>query len=100
MRLAAQAKGGYYPTPPRVVDLVSKLLYGARGRSPERGHPAYPGPLLRGRQRPFPSSPTCCATAAPFPWIPAGWSCIRTGRSRRPTSWTALAWPATSSLLR
>ena len=32
MRLAAQAKGGYYPTPPRVVDLVSKLLYGARGR--------------------------------------------------------------------
>ncbi len=33
MRLAAQAKGGYYPTPPRVVDLVSKLLYGARGRA-------------------------------------------------------------------
>ena len=33
MRLAAQAKGGYYPTPPKVVDLISKLLYGARGRS-------------------------------------------------------------------
>ena len=33
MRLAAQAKGGFYPTPSRVVDLVSKLLYGARGRS-------------------------------------------------------------------
>jgi len=33
MRLAAQAKGGYYPTPPRVVDLVAKLLYGARGRA-------------------------------------------------------------------
>ena len=32
MRLAAQAKGGFYPTPPRVIDLVSKLLYGARGR--------------------------------------------------------------------
>ena len=32
MRLAAQAKGGFYPTPPRVVDLVSQLLYGARGR--------------------------------------------------------------------
>ena len=31
MRLAALAKGGYYPTPPRVVDLVAKLLYGARG---------------------------------------------------------------------
>ena len=33
MRLAAQAKGGYYPTPPRVVDLVAQLLYGARGRA-------------------------------------------------------------------
>ena len=33
MRLAAQAKGGYYPTPPRVIDLVAQLLYGARGRS-------------------------------------------------------------------
>ncbi len=33
MRLAAQAKGGYYPTPPRVIDSVAQLLYGARGRS-------------------------------------------------------------------
>ena len=33
MRLAAQAKGGFYPTPPRVVDLVAQLLYGSRGRS-------------------------------------------------------------------
>ena len=33
MRLAALAKGGYYPTPPRVVDLVANLLYGARGRN-------------------------------------------------------------------
>ena len=33
MRLAAQAKGGYYPTPPRVIDLVAQLLYGARGRA-------------------------------------------------------------------
>ena len=32
MRLAALAKGGFYPMPPKVVDLVSKLLYGARGR--------------------------------------------------------------------
>ena len=32
MRLAAQSKGGFYPTPPRVVDLVAKLFYGARGR--------------------------------------------------------------------
>ena len=37
MRLAAQAKGGFYPTPPRVVDLVATLLhlpagYARRGR--------------------------------------------------------------------
>ncbi len=32
MRLAAQAKGGFYPTPPRVIDLVAQLFYGARGR--------------------------------------------------------------------
>ena len=31
MRLAALAKGGYYPTPLRVVDLVAQVLYGARG---------------------------------------------------------------------
>ena len=33
MRLAALAKGGYYPTPPRVIDLVANLFYGARGRN-------------------------------------------------------------------
>ena len=26
MRLAAQAKGGFYPTPPRVLDLLATLL--------------------------------------------------------------------------
>ena len=26
MRLAAQAKGGFYPTPPRVVDLIAGLI--------------------------------------------------------------------------
>ena len=26
MRLAAQAKGGFYPTPPRVVDLIAELI--------------------------------------------------------------------------
>ena len=34
MRLAAQAKGGFYPTPPRVVDMIATLLqarFGARG---------------------------------------------------------------------
>ena len=37
MRLAAQAKGGYYPTPERVVDLIAELIrtptgYYYRGR--------------------------------------------------------------------
>ena len=34
MRLAAQAKGGFYPTPPRVVDMIATFLqarFGARG---------------------------------------------------------------------
>ena len=38
MRLAAQAKGGFYPTPPRVVDLIADLIntpsgYYNRGRN-------------------------------------------------------------------
>ena len=34
MRLAAQAKGGFYPPPPRVVDMIAELVYpsGARYR--------------------------------------------------------------------
>ena len=53
MRLAAQAKGGYYPTPDRVVDLIAELIhtptgYYHRGRET---HP-HPRPLLRGRGRP------------------------------------------------
>ena len=31
MRLAGQAKAGFYPTPPRVVDMIAGLVYGARG---------------------------------------------------------------------
>ena len=31
MRLAAQAKGGFYPTPPRVVDLLADLIYAPAG---------------------------------------------------------------------
>ena len=39
MRLAGQLKGGYYPTPPRVVDLIRALLtpYPVWGRA-KRGH--------------------------------------------------------------
>ena len=31
MRLAAQAKGGYYPTPDRVVDLIADLIHTPNG---------------------------------------------------------------------
>ena len=31
MRLAAQAKGGFYPTPPRVVDLIAELVHTPSG---------------------------------------------------------------------
>ena len=31
MRLAAQAKGGFYPTPPRVVDLIADLIHTPSG---------------------------------------------------------------------
>ena len=31
MRLAAQAKGGFYPTPPRVVDLIAELIHTPSG---------------------------------------------------------------------
>ena len=31
MRLAAQAKGGYYPTPDRVVDLIAELIHTPNG---------------------------------------------------------------------
>ena len=52
MRLAAQAKGGYYPTPERVVDLIAELIhtptgYYHRGRETIR----ILEPLLRGRGR-------------------------------------------------
>ena len=37
MRLAAQAKGGFYPTPPRVVDLIAGLIYAPAAYGPRRG---------------------------------------------------------------
>ena len=37
MRLAAQAKGGFYPTPPRVLDLLATLLR-PPARLPARSH--------------------------------------------------------------
>ena len=50
MRLAAQAKGGFYPTPDRVVDLITDLVRTPSGYYyREQGDPAHPRPLLRGR---------------------------------------------------
>ena len=37
MRLAAQSKGGYYPTPDRVTDLIAGLIYAPEGRYSNRG---------------------------------------------------------------
>ena len=37
MRLAAQAKGGFYPTPPRVIDLIAGLIYAPVTYGPRRG---------------------------------------------------------------
>ena len=61
MRLAAQYKGGFYPTPPRVVELVASLTQAAR--SPGDDNAAHPRPLLRGRGRARRSSPP--ASSAP-----------------------------------
>ena len=52
MRLAAQAKGGYYPTPDRVVDLIAELIHTPSGSyNREPGDHPHPRPLLRGRGR-------------------------------------------------
>ena len=37
MRLAGQAKGGFYPTPPRVTDLIAGLIYAPVAYGPRRG---------------------------------------------------------------
>ena len=36
MRLAAQAKGGFYPKPPRVVDMIATFLQARFGARSER----------------------------------------------------------------
>ena len=54
MRLAAQAKGGFYPTPPRVIDLIAGVDLRPRDLRPQAraGDAPHPRPLLRpGRGR-------------------------------------------------
>ena len=77
------------------MDLVAKLLYGARG-APAARTPCASWTPAAGPETPWPSSPACCATAAPCRWRPSGWNCIGTGPSRRRRCWTA-PWPATCS---
>ena len=49
MRLAAQAKGGFYPTPPRVVEMVASLI---QARSTARGETTLRILFDQMRQRP------------------------------------------------
>ena len=52
MRLAAQAKGGYYPTPDRVVGMIAGLVNAPSGNYYRNGgDAAHPRSLLRGRRR-------------------------------------------------
>ena len=85
MRLAAQAKGGLLSRrrPGWLTWLPScSTGPGAAPAAPTRCASWTPA---AGPETPWPSSPACCATAAPYPWRPAGWNCIGTGRSRRHT---------------
>ena len=63
MRLAAQAKGGFYPTPDRVVDMIADLIgTPIRILLPQPGDPPRPRPLLWGRGRRGPAgkaAPRC-----------------------------------------
>ena len=47
MRLAAQAKGGFYPTPPRVTDLIAELIQPPAGYARNDEIAQDPRPLLR-----------------------------------------------------
>ena len=96
MRLAAQAKGGFYPTPDRVVDLIAELIDTPSG--------AY----NRGRNTLRILDPCCGAGEAlaqlaerldrptPSPSRPTASSCTGTGRRRR-RSGSTTPWPPTCS---
>ncbi len=52
MRLAAQAKGGFYPTPEKVVDFIATLIRAPAGyyyRNREAAPSRVPGSGVRGR---------------------------------------------------
>ena len=96
MRLAAQAKGGFYPTPERVVDLLAELIHTPTGY------------YHRDRETLRILDPCCGAGEAlaqlaermdgptPSPSRPTASSCTGTGRRRR-RSGSAAPWPPTCS---
>ena len=74
MRLAAQAKGGYYPTPPRVVDMIAGLIQTSSGS------------YYRNRETLRLLDPCCGdgdAAPAACPSRPTAWSFTGTGPRRR-----------------
>ena len=97
MRLAAQAKGGFYPTPDRVVDMIADLIHtpssyyhSRRQRRCASSTPAA-GPEKRWRNWPSVSTgPTLS------PSRPTASSCTGTGLKKRLTASTA-HWPQTCS---
>ena len=96
MRLAAQAKGGFYPTPPGVVDLIAGLV------QPPAGY------YQRNRETLRILDPCCGAGEAVeqlaerlngptrFPSRPTGWSFTGTGPGR-PNGGSTACWPQTCS---
>ena len=95
MRLAAQAKGGYYPTPLRVVDLLAELIdtppaYGRPGQTLRVLDPCCGGGDALAQLADALRAPTPC------PWRPTGWNCTGTGPRKPGNCWTA-PWPATCS---
>ena len=73
MRLAAQAKGGYYPTPLRVVDLLAELIDSPRPTA-GRGRPSASWTPAAGAATRWRNWPTACAAPTPCPWRPTGWN--------------------------
>ena len=96
MRLAAQAKGGYYPTPERVVDLIAELIHTPTGY------------YHRGRETIRILDPCCGAGDAlerlaerldrpnALSIETTAWSCTGTG-PRKPRRCSTAPWPWTCS---
>ena len=99
MRLAAQAKGGFYPTPERVVDLSSWTWWRAPTGSPPQKHAQtlrILDPCCGAGEAVARAGTAHRAPGQAAAWRPTGWSCTGNGLRRRKRCCTA-AWPRTSS---